>query len=212
MTQVVLDITMSLDGFVAGPNQTLEKPLGEGADHLHDWLTATATFRERHGMGEGAIGPDDDLAREYLDATGAYLMGRKMFSGGVGPWEDDPNADGWWGDDPPFRLPVFVLTHHPRETVVKGGGTSYVFVAEGPEAALEQAREAAGGKNVAIAGGAETAQQYLRLGLLDDLQIHVAPLLLGSGTRLFAEARPDLELTRVVDSPGVTHVRYRVLG
>jgi dihydrofolate reductase len=211
MTKLTLDITMSLDGFVAGPDATLEKPLGEGADRLHEWLIGTATFRREHGLGEdGETGLDDDLAREYVEANGAYLMGRKMFSGGAGPWEDDPNADGWWGDDPPFRLPVFVLTHHPRETVTKQNGSAYVFVTEGPEAALEQARSAAGGRNVAIAGGADVAQQYLRLGLVDELQIHLVPQLLGSGVPLFGGVRPELELTRVVDSPRVTHLRYRV--
>jgi dihydrofolate reductase len=141
-------------------------------------------------------------------------MGRRMFSGGAGPWEDDPNADGWWGDDPPFHAPVFVLTHRPRETVTKQGGTTYTFVTDGPEAALEQARAAAAGKNVAIAGGADVAQQYLRAGLLDQLQIHVVPQLLGGGVRLFGDLgadRPELELTRAIPSAAVTHLRYRVL-
>jgi dihydrofolate reductase len=137
-----------------------------------------------------------------------------MFSGGEGPWDDDPVADGWWGDDPPFGVPVFVLTHHPRETVTKQGGTSFTFVTDGIEAALDQARAAAGEKDVAIAGGASVAQQYLKAGLLDEIQIHVAPVLLGDGVRLFEDlgAEPaQLELTRVIDSPAATHLKYRVV-
>jgi dihydrofolate reductase len=141
-------------------------------------------------------------------------MGRRMFSGGSGPWTDDPNADGWWGDDPPFRHPVFILTHHPREAVTKQGGTTFNFVTEGIEAALDQAREAAGDKDVAVAGGANVVQQYLTAGLLDELQINVAPVLLGGGVRLFADGAETvgLESTRVIESPSVTHLRYRVLN
>ena len=138
-----------------------------------------------------------------------------MFSGGSGPWEDDPKADGWWGDEPPFHAPVFILTHHQRETVPKEGGTSYNFVTDGIESALDQARAAAGGKDVLIAGGAQAAQQYLKAGLLDEIQLHVAPVLLGGGTRLFDTLGPDdakLELTDVVESPSVTHIKYRVLS
>jgi dihydrofolate reductase len=137
-----------------------------------------------------------------------------MFSGGEGPWEDDPNADGWWGDDPPFRVPVFVLTHHARETVTKGGGTTFSFVTNGIESALEQARAAAGDRDVAVAGGASVARQYLAAGLLDELQIHLVPVLLGGGVALFDgldPARVELEPSRVVESPRVTHVRYRVV-
>jgi dihydrofolate reductase len=138
-----------------------------------------------------------------------------MFSGGEGPWEDDQNAAGWWGDDPPFHVPVFVLTHHAREMKPMEGGTTFTFVTDGIEAALEQARGVAGEKNVAIAGGANVVQQYLKAGLLDELQIHVAPLLLGDGVRLFEEhvgsQQRDVEATRVVQSPAVTHLRYRVV-
>ena len=140
-------------------------------------------------------------------------MGRRMFSGGEGPWEADPNAHGWWGDDPPFHVPVFVLTHHARETVTKEGGTSFSFVTDGIEAALEQARAAAGDKDVAIAGGANVIQQCLAAGLVDEFQVHVAPLFLGDGVRLFDElgAKPSLEVTRVIASPVVTHLTYRVV-
>jgi dihydrofolate reductase len=215
MARLTFDISMSLDGFVAGPNQTLEQPLGEGGEQLHEWALGLASWRERHGMDGGETGPDDDVMSESIAAQGAVVMGRRMFSGGEGPWEDDPNADGWWGDDPPFRMPVFILTHHPRETVTKQGGTTFTFVTYGIEAALEQAREAAGDKDVVIGGGANVAQQYLKAGLLDDFQIHVVPVLLGDGVRLFDDPgpeRPSLELTRVIDSPAVTHLSYRVVN
>jgi dihydrofolate reductase len=145
---------------------------------------------------------------------GAVVMGRRMFSGGAGPWEDDPNADGWWGDEPPFRVPVFILTHHAREPVTKQGGTTFTFVTDGIEAALEQARAAAGDRDVLVAGGADSVQQYLSAGLLDELQIHLVPVLLGEGVRLLDNlfgAQVGLELDRVVDSPAVTHLRYRIV-
>jgi dihydrofolate reductase len=141
------------------------------------------------------------------------LMGRRMFSGGQGPWDDDPNADGWWGDDPPFRVPVFVLTHHAREPVTKEGGTTFTFVTDGVRAGVELARAAAGDSDVSVAGGASVAQQVLSAGLLDEMQIHVVPVLLGDGRRLLEDLSPDvrLERTRVIDSPEVTHLRYRVV-
>src|SRR5215471_5300614 len=161
MTRLTMQITMSLDGFVAGPNASLEKPLGEGAEHLHEWLVSLAVFHETHGLpGEGERGPDDDLVRAEIASRGATIMGRRMFSGGSGPWQSDPNANGWWGDDPPFRVPVFVLTSHPRETAVMEGGTTFTFVTDGFRAALEQARAAAGDKDVSIAGGANAIQQF----------------------------------------------------
>jgi dihydrofolate reductase len=215
MSRLTLDISMSLDGFVAGPNPTLEEPLGEGGESLHEWAFALATWRERHGGEGGETGAVDDLVAESLAGTGATIMGRRMFSGGSGPWEDDPRADGWWGDDPPFRHPVFVLTSHPRETMTKEGGTTFTFVTEGIEAALEQARAAAGEKDVAVAGGASVAQQYLAAGLLEQVQLHLAPVLLGDGVRLFDHVGgPDsarLERTRVIDSPAAVHVTYAVV-
>ena len=211
MARLTCDLSMSLDGYVAGPNQTLEQPLGEGGERLHEWAFRLKSFRERHGMPGGESGPDDDIVNEWLDANGAVVMGRRMFSGGEGPWEDDPNADGWWGDDPPFHVPVFVLTHHPRDPVVKEGGTSFTFVTEGIEAALGQARAAAGGKDVQVGGGAELVQQYLNAGLLDELNIHLVPVLLGNGgVRLLDGLEPaELELTRLIESDAVTHLRYR---
>jgi dihydrofolate reductase len=215
MGNLTLDISMSLDGFIAGPNQTLDEPLGEGGEGLHEWVVATASWRERHGQSGGETNADSEVVDEAIRNTGATVMGRRMFSGGEGPWENDPNADGWWGDDPPFRHPVFILTHHAREPVTKQGGTTFTFVTDGIEAALEQARAAAGEKDVAVGGGANAVQQYLRAGLLDELQIHVVPLMLGGGVRLFENhLGPDqleLERIRVVDSPSVTHLRYRVV-
>jgi dihydrofolate reductase len=213
MGRLTLDISMSLDGYIAGPNQTLELPLGQGGEQLHEWVLGLAAWRERHGLSGGETNRDAEVVEESIAAVGATVMGRRMFSGGSGPWTDDPNADGWWGDDPPFRHPVFILTHHPRETVTKQGGTTFNFVTEGIEAALDQAREAAGDKNVAVAGGANVVQQYVAAGLLDELQIHVVPVLLGGGVRLFADGAGTvgLETMRVIESPSVTHLRYGVV-
>jgi dihydrofolate reductase len=212
MTLLTLDISMSLDGFIAGPNPTVEEPLGQGGEQLHEWVIKLASWREAHGREGGETNVDDELLRDSIAATGAVIMGRRMFSNGEGPWEDDPVADGWWGEEPPFGVPVFILTHHARDTVEKQGGTSYTFVTDGPEAALERAREAAGDRNVAIGGGASVFQQYLRAGLLDELQIHLVPVLLGSGTRLLEGLDPrQLEVARIVESPAVTHLKYRVV-
>jgi dihydrofolate reductase len=212
MSRVTFDISVSLDGFVAGRNATLEQPLGEGGEQLHEWVVRLATWREAHGLSGGERNADSDVLAESIASTGAVVMGRRMFSGGEGPWSDDPNADGWWGETPPFRVPVFVVTHHQRETVEKQGGTTFAFVTDGAEAALEQARAAAGDGNVAVAGGASVAQQLLRAGLVDEMQLHLVPIVLGGGVRLFeglgAEVR--LEIDRVIDSPSVTHLRYRV--
>jgi dihydrofolate reductase len=205
---------MSLDGFVAGPNRTMEEPLGVGGERLHDWIIATRDWRESHGMEGGEANVDSEIVAAALATRGATVMGRRMFSGGEGPWEDDPNADAWWGDEPPFHHPVFVLTHHEREPVEKQGGTTFTFVTDGIESALEQARAAAGDKDVTVAGGADVVQQYLAAGLFDEIQLHVAPVLLGDGVRLFDGAVPDapraLERIQVVEAPsGVTHVKYR---
>jgi dihydrofolate reductase len=214
MGKLTLDITMSLDGFIAGPNQTVEQPLGEGGERLHEWVYGLASWRKSHGLDGGERTLDDDVIDESVRSTGAVVMGRRMFSGGAGAWEDDPNADGWWGDTPPFGVPVFILTHHARASMTLKGGTTFTFVTDGAEAALAQARAVAGDRNVAVAGGADVVQQYLRAGEIDELQIHIAPLLLGDGVRLFDELgaeRPTLETTRVIESPAVTHIRYRVV-
>ena len=212
--KVFLEISVSLDGFVAGPGPTLERPLGEGGEHLHEWVFGLASWRERHGLSGGERNADSELLAETLASVGAVVMGRRMFSGGEGPWEDDPNADAWWGDDPPFHVPVFVVTHHPRDPLVKQGGTTFTFVTDGVEAAVERARAAAGDRDVQIAGGAAVGQQALRAGLLDELRLHLVPVLLGSGTRLFEAVGPadaGLELERPIESATVTHLRYRVL-
>jgi dihydrofolate reductase len=187
MGKLRADISVSLDGFVAGPDPSLEDPLGKGGQRLHEWAFAVAAWRERHGLPGGAANADSEVVEETLRNTGATIMGRRMYSGGAGPWEDDPNANGWWGDDPPFHHPVFVLSHHPRDPLTMRGGTSFTFVTGGIQAALEQARAAAGDRDVAVGGGATAVQQYLRAALLDELQVHVVPVLLGSGARLFAD-------------------------
>jgi dihydrofolate reductase len=207
---LTLEITMSLDGFVAGPNPSLEDPLGVGGEALHQWAFDAQAWREAHGLEGGELNADSDVIQEQLRRTGATIMGRKMFSGGAGPWDSDPNANGWWGDDPPFHHHVFVLTHHARDPLTLSD-TTFNFVTDGVESALEQARAAAGEKDVVVAGGAQAGQQYLAAGLLDEMQIHVAPLLLGDGTRLFDQAAANVELVRTIASPAVTHLRYRVV-
>ncbi|HEX2295786.1 MAG TPA: dihydrofolate reductase family protein [Actinomycetota bacterium] len=203
-------ISMSLDGFVAGPNQTVENPLGEGGEQLHEWAYGLEAFRRPHGMEGGEVDASSAVLEEAGDA-GAAIMGRGMFGGGSGPWGADP-WEGWWGDEPPFRYPVFVLTHHPRDPLVKGE-TTFTFVTDGIESALARAREAAGARHVRLGGGANVAQQYLAAGLLDEVLISVVPILLHGGTRLFEDlggARVALEQVETIPAPGVTHVRYRV--
>ena len=213
MSKLRFNITMSLDGFVAGPNQSEENPLGEGGGRLHDWAFALVAFREQHGMEGGEVNASTPVVEESLENIGAEVMGRNKFGGGPGPWGDDPWT-GWWGDNPPFHEPVFVLTHHAREPLEMQGGTTFSFVTDGIESALEQAKEAAGGKDVALGGGADVAQQYLAAGLIDEMEISVVPLLLGDGARLFDNlggADLELEPVRSVEAPGVTHLKYRVV-
>ncbi|MBA2460603.1 MAG: dihydrofolate reductase family protein [Actinobacteria bacterium] len=211
MSKLKFDITMSLDGFIAGPNPGPEAPLGEGGERLHEWVYGLRSFQERHGRGGGETNRDDEIAEEALANTGAAIMGRGMFGGGPGPWEE--TWEGWWGDEPPFGVPVFILTHHAREPLAMKGGTTFTFVTDGIESALEQARGAADGKDVAIAGGGRVVQQYLDAGLVDEFQVHVAPVLLGDGVRLFDQPGPDqveLQIDRVVESEAVTHLRYSI--
>jgi dihydrofolate reductase len=203
---------MSLDGYAAGPNQSLENPLGEGGEALHDWAIVTRSFRRTHGNeDEGETGVDDDVVAGWSTNVGATVMGRNMFGGGPGPWDGDAWR-GWWGEDPPFHHPVFVLTHHPREPLEMQGGTTFHFVTDGIDAALARAKEAAGHQDVMLGGGAEVARQYLRAGLVDDMEIHVAPVLLGGGARLFEDVgdiRSRYEPVGLVSSPAVAHYRYR---
>jgi len=212
MTKVFADISVSLDGFVAGPNPTLEEPLGRGGEELHEWALKLAAWRKRHGREGGETNLDSTVMEEAIANTGAVIMGRRMFSGGEGPWENDPNPDAWWGDNPPFHAPVFVLTHHAREKVTKEGGTTFTFVTDGIESAVTQAKAAAGDKDISVAGGADVIQQCINAGLLDELQIHVAPVLLHSGVRLLENLSDiKLEKIRVIDTPAVTHLKFRIV-
>jgi dihydrofolate reductase len=211
MSKLKFDISVSLDGYAAGPNQSVEDPLGEGGEQLHEWVVKLEVWRRMHGREGGEVTASTPLFEESMGNSGAVIMGRNMFGGGPGPWGEDP-WNGWWGEEPPFGVPVFVLTHHEREPLVLGG-TTFTFVSEGIESALEQAREAAGAKDVSIGGGANAIQQYLAAGLVDEMQLNVVPVLLGDGTRLFdggAGAGLDLEPLLVVETPDVTHLRYRV--
>jgi dihydrofolate reductase len=210
MSQLIAEISISLDGFVAGPNQGKEHPLGEGGERLHEWIIATESWRSQHGMEGGEKGPDDDVAAEWGRGVGAYIMGRNMFSPGRGEW--DESWRGWWGEDPPYHVPVFVLTHHAREPVPMEGGTTFNFVTDGIESALDQARAAAGDQDVQILGGASAMRQYLAAGLVDELRLHIAPVILGAGERLLENVGdPKLEPVDVVASPAATHVKYRVV-
>jgi dihydrofolate reductase len=211
MSRVRIHISVSADGYVAGPNQSEENPLGEGGERLHDWLVALRAWREPHGLEGGEVNASSAVVEELQANLGAEIMGRGKFGGGPGPWGDDP-WPGWWGEDPPFHMPVFVLTHHQREPVTLSD-TTFTFVTDGTEAALEQARAAAGEKDVLIGGGADVINQYLAAGHVDELELHVVPLLLGGGARLFEGIGPDLELEqiRVVEAPGVAHLKYRVV-
>jgi dihydrofolate reductase len=207
-------ITMSLDGFVAGPDQSVSNPLGVGGERLHEWLTPLAVFREQHGGGkEGAVNASSEVVEALRRGVGATIMGRNMFGGGPGPWNPAAPWPGWWGDDPPFHHPVFVLTHHAREPLPMEGGTTFHFVTDGIHSALAQARAAAGDRDVTLAGGADAARQYLAAGLVDEMTISLVPVLLGRGERLFtglAGSGVALEQASAVEAPGVTHIAYRV--
>jgi dihydrofolate reductase len=210
MARLRFNITMSLDGYVAGPGQSLENPLGERGTGLHDWAFATRSFRASHGMDGGETGLDDDHAASWNANIGATIMGRNMFGPVRGPWGDEAWT-GWWGDDPPFHTPVFVLTHHPREPLEMQGGTTFYFVPDGIESALERAVEAAGGGDVSLGGGADAAQQYLRTRLVDEMEIHVVPAFLGGGSRLFENldgGPAGYECVDLVSSTAVAHYTY----
>ncbi len=211
MAELRLDISISLDGYVAGPDPSEENPLGIGGEQLHEWALPLEAWRRPHGLEGGEVNRSSEVMEETQANLGATVMGRNMF-GGEGSWDAKP-WDGWWGDEPPFHMPVFVLTHHDREPLVKDGGTTFTFVTDGIESAFAQAEEAAGGKDIGLAGGADVAQQFLRAGLVDEMQLHVAPVLLGGGTRLLDNlegANLELECIRVIAAPGVTHLKYRI--
>jgi dihydrofolate reductase len=209
VSSVTCQISISLDGYVAGPNQSLDDPIGEGGMRLHQWAFATDTWREQHGEEGGERTADSRVAEEVMQGIGAFIMGRNMFGPGRGEW--DESWTGWWGEDPPYHAPVYVLTHHERAPVEMQGGTTFHFVTDGIGSALDQARAAAGDLDVSIAGGASTVDQYLAAGLLDELYLHIVPVVLGAGERLLVDVGdPTLEPVEVVPSPAVTHIRYRV--
>jgi dihydrofolate reductase len=212
MSKVRVHISMSLDGYVAGANQSEENPLGEGGEQLHDWVTRLKAWREPHGMEGGEDNVSSAIVQEEKDNVGAEIMGRGMFGPPEGgPWVE--SWHGWWGEDPPFHKPVFVLTHHEREPLTLSD-TTFTFVTDGIESALGQAREAAGDKDVFIGGGASIINQYLAAGLVDEIELHVVPLVLGSGARLLEGVGPEMKLEqlRALEAPGVTHLKYRVVS
>jgi dihydrofolate reductase len=211
MASLRFDLAVSLDGFIAGPNPSEQDPLGEGGMQLHEWAFELAAWRQPHGKEGGDVNASTPVVEATIANVGAVVMGRKMFGGGPGPWGEDP-WDGWWGDDPPFHTPVFVLTHHAREPLQMDGGTTFHFVTDGVASAFEQARQAAGDRDVSLAGGADVAQQFLAAGLVDEFTLSVVPVLLGAGTPLLDNLGANVRLAQadVVQAPGVTHLKYRV--
>jgi dihydrofolate reductase len=212
MTSVRFDLSMSLDGYIAGPNPSVEDPLGKGGMQLHEWAFALAAWRAPHGREGGEVNASTAVVQDTLANVGATVMGRNMFGGGPGPWGEEP-WDGWWGEDPPFHTPVFVVTHHAREPLHKDGGTTFHFVTGGVGEAVAQATQAAGGRDVSIGGGADVARQCLAAGLVDEFGLSVVPVLLGGGTRLLDGLPGDLRMQQsgAVQAPGVTHLKYRVV-
>jgi len=211
MSKLRVHISTSLDGYVAGPNQSEREPLGEGGEQLHEWVVGLEAWRKPHGKEGGEVNESTKVVEEAQANIGAEIMGRGKFGPpGGGPWGDEP-WPGWWGDDPPFHMPCFVVTHHEREPLTLSD-TTFTFVTDGIDSALAQAREAAGDKDVLVGGGAEIINEYLAAGHVDELEISVVPLILGSGERLL-DGVGDLKLEqiRAVEAPGVTHLKYRVI-
>ena len=209
MTKLRVDFfSISVDGYGAGPNQSFDNPLGVGGESLHDWFVVTRSFHQMAGQNEGETGIDNDFAERGTKNLGAFIMGRNMFGHLRGPWKDD-QWTGWWGDNPPYHHPVFVLTHHARPSIEMQGGTIFHFVTDGIETALERALDAANGQDVRLGGGASTIQQYLRAQLIDEMHVAVVPVLLGAGERLFdhVDASEGYECVEFVSSPSVGHVR-----
>jgi dihydrofolate reductase len=212
MSRFRFQLSVSLDGFVAGPDQSEEHPLGVGGEELHQWVLGLEAWRRPHGLEGGEVNASTPVMEEAQANVGATVMGRNMFGGGPGPWRADRPWTGWWGDNPPFHTPVFVLTHHPRDPLEMEGGTTFFFVTDGIEAAFDQAKQAAGGRDVMLGGGASVVQQYLAAGLIDEFDLHLVPILLGAGARLFEQVSDlDVEQVRVIEAPGVTHLKYRVV-
>jgi dihydrofolate reductase len=212
MSKVRFQLSVSLDGYIAGPDQSEENPLGVGGMGLHEWVFEIEAWRKQQGQAGGEVNASTPVVEEMQVNIGATVRGRNMFGGGRGPWSRDPHWRGWWGDDPPYHTPVFVLTHYPRERLEMDGGTTFIFVTDGIGSALEQARRAADGRDVLLGGGANVVQQYLAAGLVDEFELHIVPILLGGGERLF-ENLGDLrvEQLRAIEAPGVTHIKYRVV-
>ena len=212
MSRLRFRISLSLDGFVAGPSQSVDNPIGVGGMRLHEWVFPLRAWRAMQGLEGGEVNESTQVVEESLVNIGATIMGRNMFGGGPGPWDDSKPWDGWWGTNPPYHHAVFVLTHHRREPLELEGGTTFTFVTGGGiTSALEQARRAAGGKDVSLAGGADAARQYLAAGLVDEMEISLVPALLGRGERLFDGVGDDLrglELVRTVAAPDVTHLKF----
>lgn len=203
MGKVFSDITLSLDGFIAGPDDGLEYPLGKGGERIHQWVYDLAAWREPQGLSGGKTNRDSEIIDESDKNTGATIVGKRMYFTVQG-----------WGDEPPFRRPVFVITHEPQEKVVKPNGTTFTFVTDGIESALKQAKAAAGDQDVAVGGGANIVQQFIKAGLLDEIQVHILHFLMGDGTRLFdhlGTQKFELESTRVVEGEGVTHLKFRIV-
>lgn len=210
MSKLRFRIAMSLDGFTAGPRQSVEDPLGVGGMRLHEWVFPLAAFRQQHGLEGGIVDASTPVVEESRVNIGATIMGRNMFGGHPGPWRAANPWNGWWGENPPYHHPVFVLTHHAREPLVLEGGTTFTFVTDGIGAALERAVGAAKGKDVSLAGGANVARQYLDARLVDEMVLHLAPILLGDGERLFGGISDlgGMELVGTVAAPNVTHLKF----
>jgi dihydrofolate reductase len=214
MTKLRLSMTMSLDGYVAGPDQDEDNPLGVGGMALHQWAFPLKEFQQMHGGEGGETNASSAVIQDRWAQIGATIMGRNMFGPIRGPWPDEAWR-GWWGDEPPYHHPVFVLTHHPRERLEMRGGTTFDFVTDGIESALAQATDAARGQDISLAGGASVVNQYLAAGLVDEIDLSIAPVILGAGERLFEGLAPgavSLTQVRAVDAPGVTHLKYEVAG
>jgi dihydrofolate reductase len=212
MSTTRFHLAVSLDGYVAGPDQSLENPLGLGGEDLHEWIVDLEAWRRQHGLEGGEVNASTPVVQELQSNVGATVMGRNMFGGGPGPWRQDHPWNGWWGDNPPFHTPVFVLTHHPREPLEMEGGTTFTFVTDGIESALEQAKQAAAGRDVRLGGGADVVQQYFAAGLVDEFELHIVPILLRGGERLLENVGTlKVAQVRAIEAPGVTHIKYRVV-
>lgn len=210
MARLRFRIAISLDGYTAGPEQSVENPLGIGGERLHEWAFPLAAWRKPHGLKGGKVNQSSPVMEDLLANLGATIMGRNMFGGHPGGWAPENPWNGWWGDDPPFHHPVFVLTHHPRPPLSMKGGTTFTFVTDGIRSAYDLATRAAKGRDMALAGGANVARQYLNAGLVDEMLLHVVPTLLGSGERLFDGVTDlwGLRPVQTVAAPDVTHLKF----